>query len=236
MLIAVSVATALLDGPAVVRRINPIKLSFPMQYGSIIQNGARGFGRNAVVLIGFSLLYAIVLGLLVLADLRLAEVATPSAGVVALVCLIKLLQVAVHLVGNLALINGGLMAARGQTFKFGQLFSETRQLFNLLGLHVFAAFAILLGLLAFGIPGIYLSVGYWFAAFVLVDRKVAFLDAMSGARRMVTPQWFDVAALLLVIGAISAVGVLAFGVGLFATVPLAVCIGASAYLQLGHGH
>jgi uncharacterized membrane protein len=100
---------------------------------------------------------------------------------------------------------------------------------------VFAATAILLGLLVFGIPGIYLSVGYWFAAFVLVDRKVAFLDAMSGARRMVTPHWFDVAVLLLVIGVISAVGLLAFGVGLFATVPLAVCIGASAYQQLSQG-
>ena len=207
-----------------------------MQYGSIIQNGARGFGRNALVLVGFSLLYAIVLGLLLVAggqvNLQVDRVGGASAAQLALYGLILLLQVLVHLVGNLALINGALMAAKGQTFRFGQLFSETRQLFNLLGLHVFAAAAIFLGLLAFGIPGIYLSVGYWFAAFVLVDRKVAFLDAMAGARHMVTPHWFDVAALLLVIGVISAVGVLAFGVGLFATVPLAICIGASAYLEL----
>ena len=216
-----------------------ITLSFQMQYGSIIQNGARGFGRNAIVLIGFSVLYTIVLGLLVLVGSALSlklDPASPNLGLVLLYGLVLLLQVVVHLVGNLALINGGLMAARGQTFKFGQMFSETRQLFNLLGLHVFAAIAIFLGLLAFGIPGIYLSVGYWFAAFVLVDRKVAFLDAMSGARRMVTPHWFDVAVLLLVIGVISTVGVLAFGVGLFATVPLAVCVGASAYLQLGQAN
>ena len=48
-----------------------------MQYGSIIQNGARGFSRNAVVLIGFSILYAIVLGVLVWAgsslNLRLED-------------------------------------------------------------------------------------------------------------------------------------------------------------------
>ncbi|MBM5799801.1 MAG: hypothetical protein FJ077_02960 [Cyanobacteria bacterium K_DeepCast_35m_m2_023] len=210
-----------------------------MQYGPIIQNGAKGFGRNAVVLVGFSIAYAIVLALLVLAgsalNLKLEAAASANWGLLLVYGLVLLLQVLVHLIGNLALINGGLMAACGQTFRFGQLFAETRQLFNLLGLHVFAAIAILLGLLAFGIPGIYLSVGYWFAAFVLVDRKVAFLDAMSGARRMVTPHWFDVAALLVVIGTISAVGVLALGVGLFATVPLAVCIGASAYLQLS-GH
>jgi hypothetical protein len=210
-----------------------------MQYGSIIQNGARGFARNAVVLIGFSIVYAIVLGVLVWAgsvlNLKLDDSANAPWGALLVYGLVLLLQVVVHLVGNLALINGGLMAAKGQTFRFGQLFSETRQLLNLLGLHVFAATAILLGLLVFGIPGIYLSVGYWFAAFVLVDRKVAFLDAMSGARRMVTPHWFDVAVLLLVIGVISAVGLLAFGVGLFATVPLAVCIGASAYQQLSQG-
>jgi hypothetical protein len=210
-----------------------------MQYGSIIQNGTRGFSRNAVVLIGFSIVYAIVLGVLVWAgaalNLRIEDSTNAQWGALLAYGLVLLLQVVVHLVGNLALINGGLMAAKGQTFRFGQLFSETRQLFNLLGLHVFAATAILLGLLVFGIPGIYLSVGYWFAAFVLVDRKVAFLDAMSGARRMVTPHWFDVAVLLLVIGVISAVGLLAFGVGLFATVPLAVCIGASAYQQLSQG-
>lgn len=210
-----------------------------MQYGSIIQNGARGFSRNAVVLIGFSILYAIVLGVLVWAgsflNLRLEDSDNAHWGALLAYGVVLLLQVVVHLVGNLALINGALMAVKGQTFRFGQLFSETRQLFNLLGLHVFAATAILLGLLAFGIPGIYLSIGYWFAAFVLVDRKVAFLDAMSGARRMVTPHWFDVAVLLLVIGVISAVGVLAFGVGLFATVPLALCIGASAYQQLSQG-
>jgi hypothetical protein len=210
-----------------------------MQYGSIIHNGARGFSRNAVVLIGFSIVYAIVLGVLVWAgaalNLRIEDSTNAQWGALLAYGLVLLLQVVVHLVGNLALINGGLMAAKGQTFRFGQLFSETRQLFNLLGLHVFAATAILLGLLVFGIPGIYLSVGYWFAAFVLVDRKVAFLDAMSGARRMVTPHWFDVAVLLLVIGVISAVGLLAFGVGLFATVPLAVCIGASAYQQLSQG-
>jgi hypothetical protein len=38
--------------------------------------------------------------------------------------------------------------------------------------------------------------------------------------------------LLLVIGGIGLLGLLACGVGLFATTPLAVCIGAAAYLEL----
>ena len=206
-----------------------------LPYGAIVQTGWRGFCRNALVLVGFAILYTLVAGGVSLAASAVAlKLAEPGPRVIQAIAygLLLLLQVVVHLVGSVALLNGALMAAKGQTFKFGQLFQETKQLFNLLGLHVFAAIAILLGLLAFGLPGIYLSVAYWFSAFLLVDQRVSFLDALAGARAMVTPHWFDVAVLLLVIVAISAAGILAFGVGLFATGPLAVCIGAAGYLQL----
>ena len=206
-----------------------------MDYGAIVQTGWRGVCRNALVLVGFVILYTIVSGGVSFAASAVAlKLAEPGPKVIQGIAygLLLLLQVVVHLVGSVALLNGALMAAKGQTFQFGQLFRETKQLFNLLGLHVFAAIAILLGLLAFGLPGIYLSVAYWFSAFLLVDQRVSFLDALAGARAMVTPHWFDVAVLLLVIVAISAVGFLACGVGLFATGPLAVCIGAAGYLQL----
>ena len=206
-----------------------------LPYGAIVQTGWRGFCRNALVLVGFAILYTLVAGGVSLAASAVAlKLAEPGPRVIQAIAygLLLLLQVVVHLVGSVALLNGALMAAKGQTFKFGQLFRETKQLFNLLGLHVFAAIAILLGLLAFGLPGIYLSVAYWFSAFLLVDQRVSFLDALAGARAMVTPHWFDVAVLLLVIVAISAAGILAFGIGLFATGPLAVCIGAAGYLQL----
>ena len=206
-----------------------------LPYGAIVQTGWRGFCRNALVLVGFAILYTIVAGGVSLAASAVAlKLAEPGPRVIQAIAygLLLLLQVVVHLVGSVALLNGALMAAKGQTFKFGQLFQETKQLFNLLGLHVFAAIAILLGLLAFGLPGIYLSVAYWLSAFLLVDQRVSFLDALAGARAMVTPHWFDVAVLLLVIVAISAAGILACGIGLFATGPLAVCIGAAGYLQL----
>ena len=209
-----------------------------MQYGSIIQHGARGFSRNAWVLVGFSVLYFIAIGVVSLLAAKVDDGftgANPQLWLLVPYFLLLLLQVVVHLVGNIALIHGGLMAAKGQTFKFGQLFAVSGEIFNLFGFHVFSAIAVLLGLLAFGIPGIYLAVAYWFAAFVLVDRRVAFLDAMALSRALVTARWFDIAVFLVVLGAISISGVIACGVGLFATVPLAVCIGASAYLELAAG-
>lgn len=206
-----------------------------MQYGSIIQQGARGFARNAWVLVGFSVLYFIALGVLSLVASKVSESFTgPDPQLLLLIPygLLLLLQVVVHLVGNIALIHGALMAAKGDTFKFAQLFAVSGQIFNLLGSWVFVSVAVLLGLLAFGIPGIYLAVAYWFAAFVLVDRRVGFLDAMALSRALVTARWFDIAVFLVVLAAISISGVIACGVGLFATVPLAVCIGAAAYQQL----
>ena len=206
-----------------------------MQYGAIIQNGARGFARNAWVLVGFSVVYFIALAVVSLLASKVAEGftgANPQLLLLVPYGLLLLLQVVVHLVGNIALIHGGLMAAGGQTFKFGELFAVSGQIFNLLGYSVFFTIALLFGLLAFAIPGIYLAVAYWFSAFFLVDRRIAFLDAMALSRALVTARWFDIAAFLLVVGAISISGVIACGVGLFATVPLAVCVGAAAYLQL----
>ncbi len=209
-----------------------------MQYGAIIRQGWRGFARNAWVLVGFALVYALVIGLLsCLASLvsgRIIEAgaATGSLWLLVPYLLLLLLQVVAHLLGHVALLHGGLLAAKGQTFKFGDLFGVSAEIFNLLGFQVFALVAILFGLLAFGIPGIYLAVAYWLGAYVLVDRRVAFLDAMAISRALVTARWFDIAALLLVIGGIGLLGLLACGVGLFATTPLAVCIGAAAYLEL----
>lgn len=206
-----------------------------MQYGSIIQQGARGFARNAWVLVGLSILYFIAISVVSLVAAKVDDGfsgANPQLWLLIPYVLLLLLQVVLHLVGNIALIHGALMAAKGQTFKFGQLFAVSAEIFNLLGYSVFVTVAVLLGLLAFGIPGIYLAVAYWFAAFVLVDRRIAFLDAMAISRTLVTARWFDIAAFLLVLGAISISGAIACGVGLFATVPLAVCIGASAYLQI----
>jgi hypothetical protein len=209
-----------------------------MHYGAIIRQGWRGFARNAWVLVGFALVYALVIGLIsCLASLvsgRIIEAGSATSSLWLLVpyLLLLLLQVVANLVGNVALLHGGLLAAKGQTFKFNELFGVTAEIFNLLGFQVFALVAILFGLLAFGIPGIYLAVAYWFGAYVLVDRRVAFLDAMAISRALVTARWFDIAALLLVIGGIGLLGLLACGVGLFATTPLAVCIGAAAYLEL----
>ncbi len=209
-----------------------------MHYGAIIRQGWRGFARNAWVLVGFALVYALVIGLIsCLASLvsgRIIEAgaATGSLWLLVPYLLLLMLQVVAHLLGHVALLHGGLLAAKGQTFKFGDLFGVSAEIFNLLGFQVFALVAILFGLLAFGIPGIYLAVAYWLGAYVLVDRRVAFLDAMAISRALVTARWFDIAALLLVIGGIGLVGLLACGVGLFATTPLAVCIGAAAYLEL----
>jgi hypothetical protein len=209
-----------------------------MHYGAIIRQGWRGFARNAWVLVGFALVYALVIGLLscltslVSGRIVEADAATGSLWLLVPYLLLLLLQVVTHLVGNVALLHGGLLAAKGQTFKFADLFGVSAEIFTLLGFQVFALVAILCGLLAFGIPGIYLAVAYWFGAYVLVDRRVAFLDAMAISRALVTARWFDIAALLLVIGGIGLLGLLACGVGLFATTPLAVCIGAAGYLEL----
>jgi hypothetical protein len=79
-----------------------------MHYGAIIRQGWRGFARNAWVLVGFALVYALVIGLIrCLASLvsgRIIEAgaATGSLWLLVPYLLLLLLQVVAHLLGQTA--------------------------------------------------------------------------------------------------------------------------------------
>ena len=71
------------------------------------------------------------------------------------------------------------------------------------------------------VPGIFLSVAWIFATALVIDKKMGFWEAMELSRKVVTRHWFMVFALLIVIGLVSACGLVACCIGIFVTVPLA---------------
>ena len=70
------------------------------------------------------------------------------------------------------------------------------------------------------IPGIYLSVAWYFAIPLVIDRRMNFWEAMESSRKMVTKHWFLVFAFLLVVGLLAAAGVIACCIGIFVTMPI----------------
>tara|TARA_B100000674_G_C37825972_1_gene908109 strand:- start:457 stop:1143 length:687 start_codon:yes stop_codon:yes gene_type:complete len=207
------------------------------QAGKAFRAGWKGFSRNAGVLVGFTVLAAVVLGLLQAIQYGLVAavvVNNPDAlgGVSLLLFGIALLQAIVGLIYSIALLNGGLRSVRGESLAFSDLFSKVTEVPNLIGLQIFGTLAVLLGSLAFVIPGVYLGVAYVFAGMALVDKPQSFVDALTLSRRLVTPHWFDVTIFLLVVIGIILLGYLAILIGGFVSVPVGFCMIAAGYQQL----
>mgnify|MGYP001198996894 FL=1 len=207
------------------------------QAGKAFRAGWKGFSRNAGVLVGFTVLAAVVLGLLQAIQYGLVAavvVNNPDAlgGVSLLLFGIALLQAIVGLIYSIAMLNGGLRSVRGESLAFSDLFSKVTEVPNLIGLQIFGTLAVLLGSLAFVIPGVYLGVAYVFAGMALVDKPQSFVDALTLSRRLVTPHWFDVTIFLLVVIGIILLGYLAILIGGFVSVPVGFCMIAAGYQQL----
>jgi hypothetical protein len=200
------------------------------------RDGWRGFNRNAGTLVAFSVLAAVVLALLQALQYGLTTVSVnnPSStgGIAVLLIGIALLQAIVGLVISIALLNGGLQSVRGRNLAMSDLLSKSTEVPNLIGLQFFGSIAVVLGLLAFILPGIYLSVAYVFAGMALVDKPQSFIDALNSSRRLVTPHWFDVSLFLMAVVGIVILGYLACLVGGFVSIPVGFCMIAAAYQQL----
>lgn len=86
-----------------------------------------------------------------------------------------------------------------------------------------------LGMLLCLLPGIYLSVSWIFGVPLVIDRNLAFWDALELSRKMVSKHWFMMFAFLLVVGLLSMCGLIACCVGVLVTMPIATVAIMYAY-------
>jgi hypothetical protein len=204
--------------------------------GLAFREGWSGFSRNAGVLVGFTVLAAVLLGLLHALQYGLiSELATNTdspGGILVLLAGLALLQSVIGLIVSIGLLDGALQSVRGARLSLNLLFAKLAEVPNLIGLQLFGGLAIALGLLAFALPGIYLAVAYVFSGMALVDRPQSFVDALNSSRRLVTPHWFDVALFLLAVFGVVFLGYLLCLIGGFVSVPVGFCMVAAAYQQL----
>jgi hypothetical protein len=92
---------------------------------------------------------------------------------------------------------------------------------QLLLLGLVNGFLTTLGYLLCVIPGLYLSVSWMFALPLVIDRNLAFWDAMELSRKVTAKHFFLMLAFVFVIGLLAISGIIACCVGLLVTVPLA---------------
>ncbi len=128
------------------------------------------------------------------------------------------------------LYNYYLKLMRGQPAALGDAFAGFSSAFSpLLLAHVVSGVLTGLGFLCCILPGIYLGVAWKFTLPLVIDKRMGFWEAMELSRKTVTRQWWILFALFIVAGLISALGVIACCIGVFATVPIGIAAILYAY-------
>jgi len=81
-------------------------------------------------------------------------------------------------------------------------------------------FFIILGFIALVIPGIYLSLSYYMAMPLVVEKGLSPWQALEVSRKAVSKRWFAVLGLGMLVGMINLLGVLSLGIGMIWTLPM----------------
>jgi hypothetical protein len=99
-------------------------------------------------------------------------------------------------------------------------------------LYVLMVVMITIGFVLLVLPGIYLVFAYVLALPLLVDKNLGLWEALETSRKAVTPCWFRVFGLLIVVSIVVLVSALPFGIGLIWTVPFAGLVMGIIYRNL----
>lgn len=121
-----------------------------------------------------------------------------------------------------------LMMLKGRPHGFNDFFGGFKQLGQLILLGLVMGLLIMLGTIAFIIPGVYLGIAWTWALGLVLDRGMGFWEAMSTSLKVVNKNFWETLLLVLVIGVINSVGSMVV-VGSLVTFPLSFCILVAGY-------
>jgi len=126
-----------------------------------------------------------------------------------------------------------LLKVRGQPAGFADAFAGfTRAFLPLFVAGLVISVFVAVGTACFILPGVYLAIAYSFTVILAVDKRLGFWESMETSRKVVTRQWWRVFGLTLLAIPFLILGAVAFGVGIFVTIPLVLGAVTYAYEDL----
>lgn len=91
---------------------------------------------------------------------------------------------------------------------------------------------LILGIFAVLVPIVYLGVAWSWSSLFVVFYKMQFWDAMEASRKIISKNWSVVFLFSILVGLIGSLGVLALGVGILFTMPIAYCMQYVAFAEV----
>ena len=143
--------------------------------------------------------------------------------------IISLVSIVVSMFVGLGLTNFSLKAHDNiSTVELGDLWNPAPFL-SFVGAHILTVIAIALGFLAFIIPGFIVSMGLAFVPYLVVDKNLGPIEAIKESWRVTKGHKMQLFLLFLALMGLNIIGVLAFLIGIFVTVPITMLAFAHAY-------
>lgn len=133
---------------------------------------------------------------------------------------------------NIGIIHMALMLVEEKSVKFKNFFDKSHLFLNYLIGTLFYFVIVVFGLVLLIVPGIIFAIRFQFYKFLIIDKELNPLEALSESWMMTRGQsWHLVKVFFAIIG-LNLLGVLALGVGLFITVPMTFFAYALIYSKL----
>jgi hypothetical protein len=133
---------------------------------------------------------------------------------------VVLMAVVTPLMAGLLML--GVKRAVGAPLAATSIFSYYGKIVPLLITSILSTVLILVGFLLLIIPGIYLSIAYYLAVPLVVEKNLSPWEAMEASRKAIGKRWFAVFGMMIVITLINFVGMIPLGIGLIWTVPMSL--------------
>lgn len=203
-----------------VKKFKGRKMNNENQYDfDIIEIIKAGFARIDGVKLQFVLAMLIYIVIAVVVHVILGFI-FPSVGSAINPVIVAILSYPVLMPIMTGIMMMGLKHVRGEPVEFKSILNY----YHLTGKLSLGAILIyimtLIGILLFILPGIYLAVAYMFALPLIADKNMGVWEAMEYSRKKVTEHWFKVFGLTLLLGIITMISAIPFGIGLVWTLPL----------------
>jgi len=133
----------------------------------------------------------------------------------------SLLSIPVLLPILAAIIMLGIKRAGDHKISLSALFDYYIDVWPLVLASILMNLLIMLGLLFFILPGIYLGIAYIFTFPLIIDKRLGIWEAMELSRKAVSKRWFKFFVFNLLMIFIVLISAIPFGIGLIWTLPLA---------------
>ncbi len=189
------------------------------------------FGWDTMkVNIGFFIVLIIVAGLIQIIPRLMGDFVYSEFPIIAII--LYLTATVLEIVVSLGLIKVGVKFCDGIKGKLDDLLSSFNLVFSYFAASVVYLLIVFGGLLMFIVPGIIWAIKYSLFAYYIVDEGLGPIEAIKASGKATKGAKFQLFLLGILLGLINLGGLLAFLVGLFATIPTSMVAFAHAYRQL----